>query len=312
VDRTALFDEDRKYSLNRIIRLIAGFPEDRPLPCRYEHGHTPFDDRPVNDLRSKKRLMLVYNKRRLDTWQRYSKKKAVIIGSPFAQYRRLKNLYRVEEPCGTVAFPFHSTASVHSVFDREEYSRKLSELPSAFRPIKICVHEHDLQCGFEKIYREQGFEVLTAGVREKPDFVDKFYEILRNCKYATSNAFGSYLFYAVEMGIPFFIYGPEAHGRQLNNKGVPGELIWIKDHKYGEYIENLFSTYPNVEITEEQRDAVEQEVGVEDAIAPKELYRLLMENYLRQRVEDAVRFPFRHPKKFFQRIFYKLSFNKQV
>ena len=312
MDRTALFDEDRKYSLNRIIRLMAGFPEDRPLPCRYEHGHTPFNDRPINDLKSKKRLMLVYNKRRLDTWQQYSKKTAFIIGSPFVQYRRLKNIYKAKDANGTVAFPFHSTASVHGFFDREEYCRRLSELPSAFHPIKICVHEHDLQRGLDKIYREQGFDVVTAGVREKPDFVDKFYEILRHCKYATSNAFGSYLFYAVEMGIPFFIYGPEAHGRHVNKKGVPGKFIRIKDHKYGEYIENLFSTYPDVEITEEQRTVVEQEIGVNDAIAPKELYRLLMDNYWRQRVEDAVRFPFRHPNKFFQRLFYRLSFNKQL
>ena len=111
------------------------------------------------------------------------------------------------------------------------------------------------------------------------------------------------MFYAVEMGIPFFIYGPEAHGRHINKKGVPGEFIRIRDHKYGEYIENLFSACPDVEITEEQRTVVEQEVGVDDAMDRDELYRLLMDNYWRQRVEDAVRFPFRHPKKFFQRMF---------
>ena len=92
MDRTALFDEDRKYSLNRIIRLMSEFPEDRPLPCRYEHGHTPLDYMPANYLKTKKQLMLVYNKRRREIWQRYSKKKAVIVGSPFVQYRRLKNI----------------------------------------------------------------------------------------------------------------------------------------------------------------------------------------------------------------------------
>jgi len=303
MNKKYMFNEDRKYSLNRIIRLLTGFPEDKPLPCRYEHGHTPSDDKPVNDLKTKKRLMLVYNKRRLDIWQRYSKKKAVIIGSPFVKYRRLKNICRVQEPRGTVFFPFHSTVSVEGVFDREGYCRKLCELPSDFYPIKICVHEHDIQRGFDNIYREQGFEVVTAGVRERHDFVDKFYEILRHCKYTSSNAFGSYLFYAVEMGIPFFIYGPEPHGRHFNRKGIPGEPMYIKDHEYGEYIENLFSTYPNVKITEEQRVAVEREVGVKDAIDPKELYQLLMNNYRRQRVEDAIRFPFRHPKKFIQRLF---------
>jgi len=310
MDHTALFDEDRKYSLNRIIRLMAGFPDDKPLPCRYEHGHTPFDDRPVNDLRSKKRVMLVFSKRRLNTWKRYTKKKAYIIGSPFVQYRRLKNIQKAEDAKGTIAFPMHSTLKDKSVFDRQEYSQKLKELPDAFHPIKVCVHEHDFSHGYDKIYRSQGFEVVTAGVREKPDFVDNFYEIMRHCKYATSNGFGSYLFYAVEMGLPFFIFGPKASIRFVGKKNASERMA--EDGEFGDYIENLFSTYPDVRITEEQRTAVEREVGVNDAIDRKELYRLLMDHYRRQRVEDAVRFPFRQPKKFFRRIFYGHSFNKQV
>jgi hypothetical protein len=294
-------NEDRKYSLNRIIRLMSGFPEDKPLPCRYEHGHSPFDDKPVNDLKSKKRLMLVYNKRRLETWQRYSKKPAFIIGSPFVQYRRLQNICKAEDACGTVVFPMHSTPKEEGVFDRQEYCRQLKELPAEFHPLKLCLHEHDFVLGFDKVYREQGFEVVTAGVRETPDFVDKFYEILRRCRYATSNAFGSYVFYAVEMGIPFFIYGPSTSIRYTDKKHSYERVK--QEGEFGTFIEDLFSTYPEVEITEEQRIVVEREVGIKDAIGREALYSLLLENYWRQRVEDVVRFPFRHPKKFARRMF---------
>lgn len=309
MDNTVLFDEDRKYSANRIIRLMSGFPEDRPLPCRYEHGHSPFDDRPINDLRSKKRVMLVFNKRRLNTWQRYSNKPAFIIGSPFVQYRRLQNICKADDARGTVVFPLHSTPKEEGVFDRQEYCRRLKDLPAEFHPLKLCVHEHDFVLGFDKIYREQGFEVVTAGVREKPDFVDKFYDILRHCKYATSNAFGSYLFYAVEMGIPFFIYGPKTSIRYADKKHAYERIK--KEGEFGAYIEDLFSTYPNVGITETQRIAVEMEVGVNDAISREALYSLLMENYRRQRVEDIVRFPFRHPKKFARQMLHRLSFMGQ-
>ena len=305
-----MFDEDRKYSLNRIIRLMSGFPEDRPLPCRYEHGHPFADDKPINDLRTKKRLMLVFSKRRLNTWQKYSKKKAVIIGSPFVQYRRLKNICKVENPTGTIAYPLHSTKKDVSIYSRQEYCEQLTQLPKEFQPVKVCVHEHDIHHGYDEVYKKHGFEVVTAGVREEPDFVDKFYGLLRQCKYATSNAFGSYLFYAVEMGVPFFIYGPEATIKHLNKKGIPDRPFDFKDCQFGDSIVNLFSTYPNVQITEEQNLAVEQEVGINDAVDGKELYRLLMENYWRQRLEDAVHFPFRHPKKFFQRMFRRLSLNK--
>lgn len=302
MNKTLLFDEDRKYSLNKIIRLLTGFPADMPLPCRYEHGHTPFDDKPINDLRTKKRLMLVYNKRRLAVWQKYSKKKALIIGSPFVQYRRLMKIERVAQPQGTIAFPFHSAASVEGVFDRQEYCRSLKELPSEFHPIKVCVHEHDVHRGYDSIFRDNGFEVVTAGVRESEQFVDNFYELLRQCKYATSNAFGSYIFYAVEMGVPFFIYGPEAYSIHRTKRGDT-ELQSIKDHEYGRYIEELFSTYPDVELTQQQIDAVIEEVGVNDAVDFKELNSVLMRNAQRQRIEDIIRLPLRHPKKFITSIF---------
>jgi hypothetical protein len=300
-----IFEEDRKYSLNRIIRLMSGFPDDRPLPCRYEHGHSPFDDRPVNDLRSTKRLMLVFNKRRLETWQRHSKRPAYIIGSPFVQYRRLQNIVKAADACGTVVYPLHSTPKEQGVFDRQEYCRQLKALPAQFHPLKLCLHEHDFQLGFDNIYREHGFEIVTAGVREEPDFVDKFYEILRHCRYATSNAFGSYLFYAVEMGIPFFIYGGKTSFLYTDKKHTYERVK--QEGEFGAYIEDLFSTDPNVGITEEQRIAIEKEVGIHDAISGQELYSLLMENYWRQRVEDAVRFPFRQPKKFARRLFTGLA-----
>ncbi len=298
-----MFDEDRKYGNNAIIRFLTGFPQNVPLPCRYEHGHSPVSDKPVNDLKTKKRLMLVYNKRRLEIWQKYSRKKAVIAGSLFVQYRRAKNIHRVEHPEGTIAYPFHSTKKDLGVFDRNQYCERLEQLPREFRPVKICVHEHDIYHGFDRIYKEHGFEVVTAGVREVPDFADRFYDILRQFEYATSNSFGSYLFYAVEMGIPFFIYGPKAAIKRLNKEGVPNRAVGFADFNYGQYIEKLFDTYPDVRITEEQKSAVEEEIGIKDAIDMKELYELLMANSRRQSIEDMFRFPFRHPKRFIRQLF---------
>jgi hypothetical protein len=299
------FDEDRKYSFNRIIRLVTGFPEDKPLPCRYEHGHTPSDDKPVNDLKSAKRLMLVFNKRRLKIWQKYSTKKAVIFGSPFVRYRRMKGIQQAADAHGTVAFPSHSIARMESIFDRNEYCKKLKELAPEFHPVRVCVHEHDILRGLDGVYADSGFEVVNAGPREDPQFVDRFYGILRNCKYATSNAFGSYLFYSVEMGIPFFIYGPEPYSLHDSKGKRQPKLLRIREHEYGKYIEDLFATYPDVRITDEQRQAVMEEVGVEDAIDPKELYQLLMSNYKRQRICDAIRLPLRQPKKFLKQLLCK-------
>jgi len=301
--KTSLFfDEDRKYGFNKIIRLLTGFPEDRPLPCRYEHGHWPSDEKPVNDLRTKKRLMLVFNKRRLDLWLKYSNKRAVIIGSPFVHYRRHMGIERVAEPKGTLAFPLHSTKHELAVFERGEYCAELRKLPEEFQPVKICVHEHDIVLGYDALYRSEGFEVVSAGVREDDQFVDRFYDLLRQSKYATSNAFGSYLFYAVEMGIPFFTYGSYSHISTLKDgREIASERM--TDMPCGRYIEELFATYPDVGITEEQRAAVAEEIGVDDAMGFSELRHLLDQYYWRQRIGDWLRLPIRHPRKFLMGLF---------
>ena len=52
---------------------------------------------------------------------------------------------------------------------------------------------------------EKGFDVVTAGHKFDKKFVNRFYEILSNHKYATSNAYGSHVPYSIEMGLPFFI-----------------------------------------------------------------------------------------------------------
>ena len=289
------FQEDQKYGNNRIIRMYSGWPDDKALPCRYEHGHCPCNQKPANDLGTKKQLMLVYNRRRLKLWQSYSKKKAVILGSPFVHYRRMMKISRAHDASGTLVFPFHSTPKEKGIFDREAYCRELKKLPPSFFPLKICIHEHDLLYGYEKIYEKAGFEVVSAGVREDPEFPARFYDLLRNCTYATSNAFGSYLFYAVEMDIPFFLYGPEVTVSYLT-KGID---LKMKDFDFGGRIERLFSTFPRVEITPAQRVAVEEEIGMQEAIAPADLYQLFEDYYPRQRIIDMAHLVFHHPKNSF-------------
>ena len=287
--------EDRKYGNNRIIRLLTGFPDELALPCRYEHGHIPGNSKPGNDLKTRKRVMLVFNQRRLDIWKQYSKKKAYILGSPFVHYRRLKQIERAPDAAGTVVFPLHSTLKEMSDFDRDAYCASLKKLDPKFFPLKICLHEHDFSLGFDSFYRNHGFDIVSAGVREETEFVDHFYDILRHCKYATSNAFGSYIFYAVEMGIPFFTYGDQSPSRSDN----PPDKIT----QYGPWIESLFTTYPEVLITEQQQQAVEEEIGIQGAIDPQELCQILLKIAFLQNIIDRINFPLRQPKAFLKQLF---------
>ena len=97
-------------------------------------------------------------------------------------------------------------------------------------------------------------------------FIERFYEIIRKFKYATSDIVGSYLYYAVEMGIPFFIYGEHPIFENKGNKHFKiGELDFLK----------VFSEYPKTlnlfvglfeAITNEQKQLVERDLGIRNGI----------------------------------------------
>lgn len=269
------------YGLYAIIREYASCPSTLPLFCRFEHGWDPTPKANPYDALTDKPLMLVWSKRRLKIWNEESSIPAAIVGAPFVHYRKLMKIEKDLAAKGTVAFPAHSTSLIDAVFDIDEYCELLKNLPNEFHPITICLHAHDIERKKDEIFKKHGFNVVNAG----PiwvlgfEFVQKFYEILRSHKYATSNQIGSYSFYAVEMGIPFFIFGESAN---LENSGEP---LMPSKFSYTDYPIGVFATTvfqgPTQVISEEQKKFVEDELGVHDCLSGIELRELLIESNLR-------------------------------
>jgi len=222
--------------------------------------------------------MLVWSRRRLQEWQAESSIPAAIIGAPFVHYRKLMQIEKDITAKGTVAFPAHSTPLIDAVFDIEGYCKQLKSLPIEFHPITICLHAQDLKRKKDVIYRKYGFDIVTAGPTLVLgfEFVQKFYEILRSHKYATSNQVGSYSFYAVEMGIPFFIFGESA---DLKNSGEP---LMPSKFNYTDYPMGVLATMmfpgPTQVISKEQKKFVEEELGIHDCLSGRELRELLIES----------------------------------
>jgi len=267
------------YGLYAIIREYASCPSTLPLLCRYEHGWNPLPKANPYDVLTDKPLMLVWSRRRLQEWNEESSIPAAISGAPFVHYRKLRQIEKDITANGTVAFPAHSTPLIDAVFDIDGYCKQLKSLPIEFHPITICLHAHDLERKKDVIYKKYGFNVVTAGPIWVPgfEFVQKFYEILRSHKYATSNQVGSYSFYAVEMGIPFFIFGESA---ELKNSGreplMPSKYSYL-DYPMGVFATQMF-TGPTKVISEEQKNFVEEELGVHDCLSGIELRQLLLES----------------------------------
>jgi hypothetical protein len=264
------------YGLDAIIREYAGLSPGLPLLCRYQHGWTPLTEANPNEVLTDKPLMLVFSRRRLQAWNEASNIPAAIMGTPFVHYRKLKQIEKDIAANGTVAFPAHSTRLIDAVFDIDGYCQQLKSLPIEFHPITICLHADDLVKKKDEIYKKYGFNIVTAGPKFVPGFeyVQKFYEILKSHKYATSNQAGSYSFYAVEMGIPFFILGEPAEHSGV--RFLPSKYK-IVDFPMGAFATKMFQG-PTQVISEEQKKFVEEELGVHDCLSGIELRQLLLES----------------------------------
>lgn len=300
-------EETSLYGFTNILKEYSGYPSWLPMPCHYEHGWTPLSEANGSDLRATNTLMLVFSKRRYDAWKEKSTVPVVIMGAPFVHYRRRRNITKSEDAKGTVAFPSHSTEVIDAVFDIDEYCNQLKQLPSEFQPITICLHGDDFLHHKDILYKKHGFNVVTAGSKFVGDlsFVEKFYNILKEHKYSTSNQVGSYSFYAVEMGISFFLLGKPAVYHNSGDTSVLPRIFSLNDYKYGKEAMEMFPG-PSTQITDKQKLYVESELGINDCLSPRELNRLLTRTYL-----DKVLFPQIKESTFIffkTKIFYRVPF----
>lgn len=250
------------YGHDKILREYTRYPSFLPLNAHIQHGWYGTD---IPDFQKIDRIpfMLAWSGRIADEWKLKSNKPVFVLGSPFVIYRHMRNINQKPDAKGTVVFPDHSTPSTNEVHDVENYCRELEKLPSRMKPISICLHFRDVD-RYGKQFQDHGFSVFTAGDSRQSGngFVQNFYDILSSHKYSCSNVIGSFTFYSVEMGIPFFIYGPESKSiKKHDNKTI------VEKGAFRQKTRELFLVMHD-EPTPEQKAFVNFEVGETNKVDP--------------------------------------------
>lgn len=256
-----------------------------------QHGWNVDDYAFVSELGNAKKLMLCWNTRYKKDWDKNSSIPCEVIGAPFVHYRRMNNIQRSETAKGTVSFVAHSIAIYRAAFNLDKYCEELKALPSKFQPVTICLHFADIEMyHLDEEYHKRGFKTVCAKTNTKP-FYAAFYDILKEHKYATSNDLGSAPFYAVEMGIPFFILGDMAEFDNTAgiDKDTPNKKYATTDFTRGRVMHDLFYEQPKDVITQQQLDFVLTELGMNDCASPE---------YLKNKALDIVKREYFHPNPF--------------
>jgi hypothetical protein len=201
------------YGMKKILFEFLDLPAKLPQSFYLDHGVPLYDkNRKLNSkvLQSRFPLILLTNKDQLQSYQEHIKDKTLLpIGALFPRYRHMHQIELKENRQGTIVFPSHSTLQVDVVEGWTDYARRLKALPDEFHPLTVCLYWLDVLRGRHEIFQKAGFDVITMGHFSRQDFAHEFYTTVRKFKYASSNEYGSYLPYCVEMGLPFFIYGDQ-------------------------------------------------------------------------------------------------------
>lgn len=270
----------KEYGFDSIVKEYCGFPKFLSLPCHMEHGWTKLSEPLPTDLRTKKKLMLVFSKRRAEVWKKHSKIRVEIIGAPFVLYRQMNDIRKNKNATGTIVFPAHSCKNLEVIYDVNKLCNDLEQLDSKFHPITICLHPYEYHSQQRQKFEKRGFLVVTAEESVTGSFVENFYRLLSNHKYSASNEMASSLFYAIEMGIPFFLVGDTPQEINDGNEPNTPKSATFFDYDEGRKAYKLFNK-PTDKIIQEQRDYVAFEMGLNDQIQPGDLKNLLFLYYFR-------------------------------
>lgn len=255
------------YGFGKHLREYGYYPSWLPLCVYTDHGvkteHKPYK----HELESDAPTQLFHSPVSLLEWKKYSSKPCFVMFSPFVFYRQEHKVLQIVSANGTIAFPAHSTPSIDDISDVEEYAKQLLDLPDEFQPISVCLHMHDINKGRHYIYEKYNIPIYTAGNCFDERFTERFYDIIKNFKYSTSNIVGSYLYYSIEMGIPFFLYGNKQLYINQSDSNLSSGL-YDPSEELQEYreVHDMFSEI-YTKISTIQKEYVEASLGLKDGLS---------------------------------------------
>ena len=277
------------YSNAYVIRKMFLYPKFFEIYFGIEHGITINDEILKEDIIQDIDIALYGRKRKKDN---YYGIKLINIEYPFLFYKRKFNIKQKKNAKGTIVFPMHASLHISREYDIYSYIKELKNLPKEFHPLLICLHYSDVLKGHHHIWYDEGFYVTSAGNGYREDFVKRFYKILSSVKYATANETTSSLFYAVDFGIPFFLYGnrkvKDVKLHSVAEKYALNNYKMDLAKKYG--VEKYFNKITTT-ISKEQKEYVDKVLG-KDEKKTNRLYvsLILYREWIKAQIKKIKRF----------------------
>lgn len=176
---------------------------------------------------------------------------------------------------GTIFFPAHSTHRVTAHMDLEALAEALTQLDQQYQPVTVCLYWRDFNLGRHQPFQKRGMPIVSCGHMFDPLFLFRFYHLCSQHLYASSNEFGSHLFYSIKAGCTFFHLDASLPSYSTENEAISKNDIAGTDIAQMTPFQSLFT--PRLKnVSTEQLQLVDQYIGTASLKSPEALQRQLL------------------------------------
>ena len=250
--------ESETYSHGKIFREWARYPRLLPLFFSSDHGVNWSSIFWKNEQESKGIDYLTWNYKKFLNHKNKSKKKVHYVPHPWTFYRRTLRATETPNREGTLVFFPHSTSnSVVRYNSLDGYFNELENLDNKYHPLVLCLSHHDVNKGLHSQLRKYSLPIITLGNATERNFVDNFYNVLNNFKYATSPDYGSQVCFAIEAGVPYFLLGEKPQYFEINELG---EQTPFRSQRIIYDSEEISEHEHFLDLLREKKDFIDEEV----------------------------------------------------
>lgn len=269
------------YGFSSVLKTYAQAPADEPLWGLIPHGvYLDGDHLFEGEIEAPVPAVFSFPAYRDEVWAKRTDKLVIGSAAPFVyavELMRSAGWAMPERRSGTIVFPMHSTATIETNTRWSRLADELVALPDEFQPVTVCLHWQDLARKREAEFARRGMRVVSAGHLTDQEFLFRMIHLMSQHRYAASNAVASNLFYAVWLGMPYFLVGrqPELsltrgneHLRSQYNLGSDAAALRT------EAVRGQFASLPDgsqLEPTGEQLRIASEYLGVDRLRTPEGL-----------------------------------------
>lgn len=182
-----------------------------------------------------------------------------------------------------LVFPSHSIEEVACKYDSKKFIEyiDLLKINLEINEVLVCLYWKDIELGYDEIYKEWGYSIVTAGHRNDKNFLRKLRSFIEIADYTISNSVGTHVGYCISLNKPHQIFTQKIIYKELYSGGNENEFgDKTKENRNiarneMEEVEEAFSNF-NLGITDLQKEICNKYWGLNLIKSQSEMKQILL------------------------------------